>query len=388
MIIENIINELDSFLTKYKSLKTDNQTLQTSNQTLQTEKQTLQSSNQTLTQLKDGIKSALASKGIINNTTADTDVVNSINSYNPPSTGGATLDTDYLKKVGLLPNTFTGTPTERDLLANNFIVQDKDNPVKFYSTKRLSKVSVQLDNVDISDFILNRSTLLDENPSIDRNKYTITRSGYYVNEFKFHKSGNYNINVGDGSLSLERTINFDINSLNSLDDYLVYAVNLKSMRNLCYDSNRVETLGKLDSSKLDSVASSYFRNVENNLNAMGSASEKLGYVYNVRTGKVHLVDVRWDTNAFSKINEKFRKSLTTIVYDNKVYVLTDRYAFVLLVSNSDESKFIKEIDYKDEDTLVFAFYRKRNNPLAHNHLVESVASYFKTRATSLSSEEA
>lgn len=63
MIIDDIVNELDRFITKYKSLKTD---------------------NQNLTQFKTDVKTALNSKGIIT-TTEDSEVVNSINSYNPPS---------------------------------------------------------------------------------------------------------------------------------------------------------------------------------------------------------------------------------------------------------------------------------------------------------------
>lgn len=63
MIIDDIVNELDKFITKYKSLKTD---------------------NQNLTQFKTNVKTALNSKGIIT-TTEDSEVVNSINRYNPPS---------------------------------------------------------------------------------------------------------------------------------------------------------------------------------------------------------------------------------------------------------------------------------------------------------------
>lgn len=64
MIIDDIVNELDKFITKYKGLKTD---------------------NQNLTQFKTDVKTALNSKGIITTTTEDSEVVNSINRYNPPS---------------------------------------------------------------------------------------------------------------------------------------------------------------------------------------------------------------------------------------------------------------------------------------------------------------
>ena len=110
MVVEEIINEIDKFLTKYKSLK---------------------SSNQTLSQFKSDVKTALNSKGIIS-TNEDEEVVQAITNYNPPSSGGS-LNADYLKKVGLLPYSFSGTPTEKDLIANKFIIQDPKANLKFYT---------------------------------------------------------------------------------------------------------------------------------------------------------------------------------------------------------------------------------------------------------------
>ena len=121
MIIEEIINEIDKFITKYKSLKSD---------------------NQSLTQFKSDVKTALNVKGIIS-TNEDSEVIQSITNYAPPTTGGTSLDTQYLKNVGLLPYNFSGTPTERDLKVNRFLIQDPNNERKFYSSDYLSEISVK-----------------------------------------------------------------------------------------------------------------------------------------------------------------------------------------------------------------------------------------------------
>lgn len=73
MIVEEIVNEIDKFITKYKALKSD---------------------NQSLTQFKSDVKTVLNSKGIIH-TNEDSEVVQSITNYTPSTTGsGASLDVD------------------------------------------------------------------------------------------------------------------------------------------------------------------------------------------------------------------------------------------------------------------------------------------------------
>ena len=354
MITEDIINELDKFITNYKTLKSD---------------------NQSLNQFKTDVKTALNSKGIIN-TSKDSEVINSVNTYTPPTGGGASLDADYLKKVGLLPKAFTGTPTEKDLLVNNFLLQDSSVPTKFLSSNLLTDVRVKLDGVAISNFQVNRISSTSNNSSIDRSKYTITNNGYYINEFLLPQSGNYSIVISDGSLSLEKTFDYKISDISS-DNYLIYGVNIKSLRNICYDANKVETIGNLDPSKLDSKALDLFNKIVGNLNSMGYAREKLGYVYNARTGKAHLVNVKWDSGAFRRFDPRFRKSLTTTIYENKVYVNTNSYSFYLSVPGSSEDKFIEDINYKDGDTLVFAFFKSRNDIAAHSYPEEVVAEYLK-----------
>ena len=78
MIVEEIINEIDKFITKYKALKTD---------------------NTNLNQFKSDVKTALNVKGIIN-TNEDSEVIQSITNYTPSTVGSTSLDAEYLKRVG------------------------------------------------------------------------------------------------------------------------------------------------------------------------------------------------------------------------------------------------------------------------------------------------
>lgn len=364
MIIEEIVNEIDKFITKYKALKSD---------------------NQTLTQFKSDVKTALNNKGIIS-TNNDEDVVQSITNYTP-SSGSVGLDAEYLKNVGLLPYMFSGTPTERDLLVNKFLFQDPNNQRKFFSTNYLTNVEVRLDGSVTGDFLMTRTRDTSDNPGIDRGKYTITNNGYYINEFKFNKQGNYSISLSDGNLSLDKTINFVIEEITSMGDFLLYAVNLKSRRNVCYDTKKVETLNNLDASSLDGNASSLFSSIVGNLNSLGTQPEKIGYVYNLRTGKAHLVDVVRQQGGMSVPNDSY-KALTTLIHGGKIKLVTDSYVFTLMVHGNSSDTFISDIDYQDGDTLVFAFNSSFYPPQSdsHKYNVVSVENYLKTIATALSSD--
>lgn len=365
MIIENIINELDSFLTKYKSLKTD---------------------NQNLTQFKSDLKTALNSKGIIH-TNEDSEVVNSVNSYTPPTGGGTTLDANYLKSKGLLSYSFRGTPTVEDLKSTKFIVQDRTAPNKFISSSTLSSVTVTLNGVETTDFIMSRESANYNNSSIDSDKFIITNSGYWINEFKFNTKGTYKVLLGTDGATLEKDINFDPNNITSMGEYLLYAVNIKTGKVACYDSGtNVEMTGNLDSTKVSLTTSTLINRVKSNLDAMNSRSEKFGYVLNLRTGLAYYLNVFWDKEAYSNVDARLRRALTTTIYNNAVEVITDRYSFALHavtyqndgnIVRQDVNNFINDIDYKDGDTLVFAFYKTRDNVKAHGLSKEGVAIYLK-----------
>jgi hypothetical protein len=366
MIVEEIVNEIDKFITKYKSLKSD---------------------NQTLTQFKSDVKTALNVKGIIN-TNEDSEVVQSITNYTPSTTGsGASLDANYLKSVGLLPSSFSGNPTERDLIVNKFLFQDSTDSRRFISSEDLLSVSVHLDGKEVNNYrkVTRRGTSVD---GFDVDKYNMPFDGYTINEFRFNKTGNYSVDMSIGTLSLSKVINYVEEDLSSMDNFLVYATNLKSNRVVCYDTDKVETINKLDKSKIDFDTAQLFNSVENNLNAMGGAKEKLGYVYNIRTGKAFFVDVVWLSSDFSRIREEFRHSLSTVIYDGRIDVLTSNYSFALSVSGDDKNHttFISDIDYQDGDTLVFAFYKERNSEDAHEFSINLVEKYLKTISSAISSE--
>lgn len=367
MIIEEIINEIDKFITKYKTLKSD---------------------NQILNQFKSDVKTALNVKGIIS-TNEDSEVIPSITNYAPPSTGGGTtLDVDYLKKVGLLPYNFSGTPTEKDLLVNKFLFQDPNNERKFISSDYLSNVSVKFNEEVTNDFRLARSNTTSDNPSIDRNKYTISNEGYYINEFKFTKPGTYKVSVGTSKFSLDKVINYTQEAITSMENYLVYAVNIKSKRFVCYDTNKTETINYFDDTTLDSTAASNYNNVVNNLNSLGTNLEKFGYVYNLRTGKAHLLDIKWDTDiSMSSIPQKFKYGLSTLVNSNKIIIVLRNYLFSLAVNGNTPETFISDIDYQDGDTLVLTLFNRRNASESQDYPTTSVEEYLKTIASALSSEE-
>lgn len=362
MVVEEIITEIDKFLTKYKSLK---------------------SSNQTLSQFKSDVKTALNSKGIIS-TNEDGEVVQAITNYNPPSSGGSSLDADYLKKVGLLPYSFSGTPTEKDLIVNKFIIQDPKANLKFYTSSPITNISIELNGNKVTDYQLIRSESAENNLAIDRNKYSITREGYYINEFSFNEEGTYKVSFNSDNLSFKSDIAYDPNHIASMDNFLIYGANLKSHKHICYDSKKIESLNGIRSQNLDYVNATLVNLIERNLNAMGGATEYFGYVYNLRTGKADLIDVIWSSPDYGKISSDFRRTLSTVIYNNKVDVMTNSYSFPLLVHGKSAESFLSDIDYKEGDTLVFAFYKFRNDSRAHKYSVKAVANYLGSLASAIS----
>ena len=296
------------------------------------------------------------------------------------------LDVKYLKEVGLLPQSFSGTPTERDLIVNKFIIQDSKEPLKFYSTDMLTNISIELGGNIVKDYSLNNIRSTEDNLAIDRDKYSITNGGYYINEFSLNEAGTYSVSFNAGPISFKKVLNFNPDNIESMGDFLVYAVNLKSHRNVCYDSKKVESVNCIKREDLDINAQGIFGAVEKALNEMGYQSEMLGYVYNMRTGKADLLDVIWVRDDFGKVPLEFRKSLSTLIYDNKVDIMTNYYSFALLVHGKSETSFISDIDYKGGDTLVFAFYRVLNNSRAYKYTTLAVANYLGSLVSAISSE--
>ena len=64
--------------------------------------------------------------------------------------------------------------------------------------------------------------------------------------------------------------------------------------------------------------------------------------------------------------------------------MTNSYSFPLLVHGKSAESFLSDIDYKEGDTLVFAFYKFRNDSRAHKYSVKAVANYLGSLASAIS----
>ena len=224
--------------------------------------------------------------------------------------------------------------------------------------------------------MLTRTSTSSNASNIEHDKYIITNEGYYINTFKLPKSGNYHIYLGDGVLSLDKTFEF-VKEAISKNDFLIYAVNLKSNIYKVQGNTAYTHRGRIYTNMLDGISSSNFNNVTRNLSSSGSNPEKLGYVYNVRTGKAFLLDFKWDSQAYPNISSNFKENLSVTKYNNKIYIMTSSYSFALLVKGSNEANFVSDIDYKDGDTLAFALYKERDNTQSQEATTEDVAEFLK-----------
>jgi hypothetical protein len=358
MVTEDIINELDKFITKYKTLKTD---------------------NQNLNQFKTDVKTALNSKGIIN-TSEDAEVINSVNTYIPPKSGGS-LDVEYLKKVGLLPDNFVGTPTEKDLIVNKFIVPSPYNDRIFITSEFITSIKIELDGRPYSNYDKNPVFSLHSSSYLDPNKVKPSYKGYYVNEFKFKDKGTYKVTMNVGNLVMEKTFDYDPNIVKSMGDYLIYAVNINEGKILCHDEDGVLMSEYIDKSRLgENIKNNTLKPLDSKLAAGGwvSTGTKIGYVLNLRTGIAHKVNFTRDSQANSAITrENKKKYLAPIIYSGRLDIVTEPSIYSLLVSGKNSQTFIKDIDYGDGDTLVLAFHRDSLENLAHSYPEEAVAEYLK-----------
>ena len=109
-----------------------------------------------------------------------------------------------------------------------------------------------------------------------------------------------------------------------------------------------------------------------------STGTKIGYVLNLRTGIAHKVNFTRDSQANSAITRENRKKyLAPIIYSGRLDIVTEPSIHSLLVSGKNSQTFIKDIDYRDGDTLVLAFHRDVVYQIAHSYPEEAVAEYLK-----------
>lgn len=356
MITEDIINELDKFIAKYKTLKSD---------------------NQNLNQFKADVKTALNSKGIIN-TSEDSEVINSVNTYTPPKSGGS-LDTEYLKKVGLLPAGFVGTPTEKDLKVINFIEPNPYNDRMFATSEFLydSQYKVELNGKPYKNYDTKR-LYASQVSFLDPNKFDINNRGKYIHIFNLKDRGTFKVTMSIGNLVMEKEFEYDPSVIKTMGDYLIYAIRLNGEKILCYDGEGISMTGFFDESRLSEQIK---RNVINHLlykiDRWSYSETPLGYVLNIRTGKAYKISFVRDNKANAEIPKERRKYLATTKYDGKIDIMCKDSINSLSTKGGRPEAFIQDIGYLNDDILVFALHRDIAHSSTHSYPEEAVAEYLK-----------
>lgn len=305
MVVEEIVNEIDKFITKYKALKSD---------------------NQTLTQFKSDVKTALNNKGIIS-TNSDEDVVQSINNYTSStngSTSGTSLNIDDLKYIGLLPDDYSKTTVESSDLIKlaETIIQDS----KILSSAESVVVKDKADNsvLDITGAPINST----EYSSLDKNKYYVGFGGEnfkrYQIPFKFG-THNYTVSITNKGVTRDKDISVTTTVGNLSDSYIRIVYDVKrGMAIPGVFTSYVKYLVDDSSNEILSKIEGVFNSYSNQYSA-----ESVGLVKNLRTGLV--------------------KELTlSLNYDERVSTM---------ISENKISRRVSEESYK------YSFIAKRGNSL-------------------------
>lgn len=335
MIVEEIVNEIDKFITKYKALKSD---------------------NQTLTKFKSDVKTALNNKGIIS-TNNDEDVVQSINNYTSStngSTGGTSLNVDDLKYIGLLPADYSKTTVESSDLIKlaETIIQDS----KILSSAESVVVKDKADNsvLDITGASINST----EYSSLDKNKYYVGFGGEnfkrYQIPFKFG-THNYTVSITNKGVTRDKDISVTTTAGNLADSYIriVYDVK-KGMAIPGVFTSYVKYLD--DNSSNENI--SKIRGVFNSYSNQYSA-ESVGLVKNLRTGLVKELT----------LSLNYDESVSNMISENKISMRVGKesykYSFIAKRGNSlrlsvrgslclfkvDDGSVFDNIGYQEGDKL-------------------------------------
>lgn len=304
MVVEEIVNEIDKFITKYKALKSD---------------------NQTLTQFKSDVKTALNNKGIIS-TNSDEDVVQSINNYTSStngSTSGTSLNIDDLKYIGLLPADYSKTTVESSDLIKlaGTIIQDS----KILSSAESVVVKDKADNsvLDITGASINST----EYSSLDKNKYYVGFGGEnfkrYQIPFKFG-THNYTVSITNKGVTRDKDISVTTTVGNLADSYIriVYDVK-KGMAIPGVFTSYVKYLVNDSSNEILSKIKGVFNSYSNQYSA-----ESVGLVKNLRTGLVKELT----------LSLNYDESVSTMISENKISrrVIEEsyKYSFIAKRGNS------------------------------------------------------
>ena len=304
MVVEEIINEIDKFITKYKALKSD---------------------NQTLTQFKSDVKTALNNKGIIS-TNSDEDVVQSINNYTSStngSTSGTSLNIDDLKYIGLLPADYSKTTVESSDLIKlaETIIQDS----KILSSAESVVVKDKADNsvLDITGAPINST----EYSSLDKNKYYVGFGGEnfkrYQIPFKFG-THNYTVSITNKGVTRDKDISVTTTAGNLSDSYIRIVYDVKrGMAIPGVFTSYVKYLVDDSSNEILSKIKGVFNSYSNQYSA-----ESVGLVKNLRTGLVKELT----------LSLNYDESVSTMISENKISIRVSeesyKYSFIAKRGNS------------------------------------------------------
>lgn len=304
MVVEEIVNEIDKFITKYKALKSD---------------------NQTLTQFKSDVKTALNNKGIIS-TNSDEDVVQSINNYTSStngSTSGTSLNIDDLKYIGLLPADYSKTTVESSDLIKlaETIIRDS----KILSSAESVVVIDKADNsvLDITGAPINST----EYSSLDKNKYYVGFGGENFKRYQIpFKSGthNYTVSITNKGVTRDKDISVTTTAGNLSDSYI----------RIVYDVKRGMAIPGVFTSYVKYLIDDYSNEILRKIRGVFKSysnqysAESVGLVKNLRTGLVKELT----------LSLNYDESVSTMISENKISRRVSeesyKYSFIAKRGNS------------------------------------------------------
>lgn len=281
MVIEEIISELDKFISKYKENKSNAEKGNT---------------------LRSNIKQALTSKGVQGADSLDDNaIVEAVKSSSAPSTGGGTsLNIDDLKYIGLLPADYSKTTVEvTDLIKlAETIIQDS----KILSSAESVVVKDKADNsiLDITGESINST----EFSSLDKKKYYVGFGGgnfkKYQIPFKFG-THNYTVSVTNNGVTRDKDTSVTTSADTLANNYIRIIFDAK--KGMAIPGLLTSYVKYLDGSSSDEKLSK----IDNIFNYYSNqySFESVGLVKNLRTGLVKelTLGLNYDENISTMIRE-------------------------------------------------------------------------------------
>lgn len=284
MVIEDIINELDKFITKYKENKSNAEKGNT---------------------LRSNIKQALSSRGIQGaDALDDNGIVEAVKSSSAPSTGGSTtgtsLNVEDLKYIGLLPADYSKNTVEvTDLIKlAETIIQDS----KIISSAETVVVKDKADNsvLDITGGSINGT----EFGALDKSKYYV---GFGGGNFKRYQiplkfgTHNYTVSVTNNGVTRDKDVSVTTSAGTLANNYIRIVFDAK--KGMAIPGLLTSYVKYLDGSNADDKLSKIDRIF--NYYSNQYSSESVGLVKNLRTGLVKelTLSLNYDESISTMISE-------------------------------------------------------------------------------------